>query len=121
MVGALGDELINRVEFFIHHEDVRRAQPGWQPRPVPPDFATALWPRARGVAKLALRRTPASVTVTAPGHGSILAGKGGPGVDLLGPPTELLLFLSGRQAHSIVELAGPAAITDRMRSAKYGV
>src|SRR5437763_1906366 len=30
-VGPL-DELINAVEFFVHTEDARRAQPGWQPR-----------------------------------------------------------------------------------------
>ena len=49
------------------------------------------------------------------------AGRGGPEVDLLGAPSELLLFLSGRQGHAVVELAGPAALTDRMRAARYGV
>lgn len=118
---ALGEEAVNRTEYFIHHEDVRRAQPGWQPRELPPGLDRALWPRVRTVAKLALRRTPATVTVTAPGFGSVTAGRGGPSVDLLGAPSELLLFLSGRQAHAVVELAGPAQITDRMRGARYGV
>ena len=118
---ALGDEAVNRTEYFIHHEDVRRAQPGWQPRELPPGLDAALWPRVRTIAKLALRRTPASLTVTAPGFGSVTAGRGGPEVDLLGAPSELLLFLSGRQAHAMVELAGPAAVTDRMRAARYGV
>ena len=31
----LTDGLANSLEFFIHHEDVRRAQPGWQPRELP--------------------------------------------------------------------------------------
>ena len=26
------DPLVNLVEFFVHHEDVRRAQPDWEPR-----------------------------------------------------------------------------------------
>jgi uncharacterized protein (TIGR03085 family) len=26
------DTLVNGPEFFVHHEDVRRAQPGWEPR-----------------------------------------------------------------------------------------
>ena len=26
------DTLANTVEFFVHHEDVRRAQAGWTPR-----------------------------------------------------------------------------------------
>ena len=28
---------VNRIEYFIHHEDVRRAQPGWQPRQLAPE------------------------------------------------------------------------------------
>jgi hypothetical protein len=59
--------------------------------------------------------------VTAPGHGSVTAGRGGPMVDLVGPAPELLLFLMGRQAHTRVELAGPPEITTRMRGARYGV
>src|ERR1700759_3807979 len=26
------DVLVNGLEFFVHHEDIRRAQPGWEPR-----------------------------------------------------------------------------------------
>lgn len=118
---ALGEEATNGVEYFVHHEDVRRAQAGWQPRALSPEFGAALWARLGTVARLALRRTPASVTITAPGHGSITAGRGGPGVDVLGTPAELIMFLSGRQQHADVELAGPAEITDRMRTARYGV
>jgi hypothetical protein len=32
-----------------------------------------------------------------------------------------LLFLSGRQAHALVELDGPENITARMRTAHYGI
>ena len=37
------DRAMNTVEFFIHVEDVRRAQPGWEPRPLAPSLADALW------------------------------------------------------------------------------
>jgi uncharacterized protein (TIGR03085 family) len=117
---VLLDEPVNRNEYFIHHEDVRRAQPGWQPRDLSPDFGAALWAGLRVPARLALRRTPAQVTITAPGYGSLVAGRGGPMVDLVGPPGELLLFVSGRQAHARVELAGPEGITDEMRTRRYG-
>src|SRR5690348_16465152 len=30
----LFDAVANLAEMFIHHEDVRRAQPGWEPRPL---------------------------------------------------------------------------------------
>jgi uncharacterized protein (TIGR03085 family) len=116
-----GDEALNRTEYFIHHEDVRRAQPGWQPRELDSTFAEALWSGVRIQARLALRRTPATVTISAPGRGTIEAGRGGPVVDLAGPPGELLLFLSGRQKHARVELTGPPEITKRMRTARYGV
>jgi uncharacterized protein (TIGR03085 family) len=118
---ALGEEAVNRVEYFVHHEDVRRAQPGWAPRPLDPELVAGLWARVRPQARLVLRRTPATVTVTAPGFGTVTGGKGGPMVDLVGEPPELLLFLMGRQAHARVELAGPPEITDRMRGARYGV
>jgi uncharacterized protein (TIGR03085 family) len=118
--GLLLDEAVNRNEYFIHHEDVRRAQPGWQPRELEPGFAAALWSGLQTPARLALRSTPAAVTITAPGFGSVLAGRGGPAVDLVGPPSELLLFLTGRQAHARVELAGPDEIINRMRTRRYG-
>ncbi len=115
------DEPLNRTEYFIHHEDVRRAQPGWQPREVDAGYAAALWSGVRTQARLALRRTPATVRITAPGHGTIEAGRGGQQVDLVGSPGELLLFLSGRQKHARVELTGPSEITNRMWTARYGV
>ncbi len=118
---VLMDEAVNRNEYFIHHEDVRRAQPGWQPRELDPGFESAVWAGLRTPARLALRRTPAEVTVTAPGHGSLVAGRGGPPVNLGGPPSELLLFVTGRQAQARVELTGPEEITERMRTRRYGV
>ena len=36
------DELVNTVEFFVHHEDVRRAQDGWTARALDPALEDAL-------------------------------------------------------------------------------
>lgn len=119
-IGPL-DEPANRTEYFVHHEDVRRAQPGWEPRALPASYAAVLWRSVRLRARVVLRRTPASVTVTAPGHGSVSAGRGGPEVTLSGDPTELLIFLFGRQPHARVTLDGPAPVVERMRGARYGV
>jgi uncharacterized protein (TIGR03085 family) len=115
------DELVNRVEYYVHHEDVRRAQAGWEPRALPAGLTAGLWARVRTQARLALRRTPATVTVTGHGHGAVTAGRGGAGVDLAGDPQELMLFLLGRQAHARVDLAGPEPITEHMRRARYGI
>jgi len=115
------DEATNKTEFFIHHEDIRRAQDDWRPREVSSAVNAALWERVRPIGRLALRRTPAAVTIEAPGFGTATAGRGGPDVRLRGEPQELLLFLSGRQAHAIVDFTGPENITARMRKGRYGI
>ncbi|MGE5830161.1 MAG: TIGR03085 family metal-binding protein [Micromonosporaceae bacterium] len=115
------DEATNRIEFFVHHEDVRRAQDGWRPRQLSPDVSAALWRRVRALARLVLRRVPAAVTVVAPGFGEAPGGRGGPPARLAGEPQELLLFLTGRQDHALVELTGPEKITERMRRGRYGI
>lgn len=115
------DEATNRIELFIHHEDVRRAQDGWRPRQLTPEVSAALWRRVRALARLVLRRTPATVIIAAPGLGETRGGRGGPEVRLTGEPQELLLFLTGRQVHAVVELTGPEKITDRMRRGRYGI
>ncbi len=40
------DGPMNTVEYFIHVEDVRRAEDGWEPRPISPEMADALWARS---------------------------------------------------------------------------
>jgi uncharacterized protein (TIGR03085 family) len=120
-VNALLDEPLNRIEFFIHHEDVRRAQPGWAPRELPAGYAEVIWRRVRTLTRLVLRKIPAAVTVGSPGLSAATGGRGGPAVTLTGAPAELLLFLSGRQAHAVVELTGPEQITQRMRTARFGI
>ena len=54
------DQRLNFVEYFVHHEDVRRAQPGWQPRQLGADMADELWHRLRQ-ARLFLFRAPVGV------------------------------------------------------------
>ena len=51
------DRLANTLEYFVHHEDLRRAQPGWEPRELDPaDQAEAVvadQARGRGLARRA--------------------------------------------------------------------
>jgi uncharacterized protein (TIGR03085 family) len=116
------DRLVNSQEYFIHHEDIRRAQPGWQPRELPREQAAGLWRQVRLAGKLMLRRLRTSIRVVAPGFGEVSVGAGSTmPVTLSGPPGELALFLSGRQAHARVTLTGPEELVDRLRTAKFGV
>lgn len=115
------DAAVNTLEFFIHHEDVRRAAPGWRARELPRDFQENLWRRAKGTARLALRRVRAAVLIQAPGYGETTAGAGGEQARLIGPPSELALFLSGRQRATRVQVDAPPPVADHLRKARLGL
>jgi uncharacterized protein (TIGR03085 family) len=117
----LTDELVNTMEFFIHHEDVRRARSGWQPRDLPAGLQSVLWKRVAMLARLALRRFPADLLVQGPGYGEVSVGRGGDRARLVGAPGELALFLSGRQRVSRVQIDGPPALAEQLRAAKLGL
>jgi uncharacterized protein (TIGR03085 family) len=115
------DRATNTAEFFIHHEDVRRAQPEWEPRQLDGPTSRALWHGVSGFGRLALRRFPAGVEIVAPGYGQAHAGRGEPLVRLTGEPGELTIFLSGRQRAARVEVTGPEELTTKLRQARLGI
>jgi uncharacterized protein (TIGR03085 family) len=112
------DGPMNTVEFFIHVEDLRRAQDGWEPRAIPPALADALWERLGpgGMAK----KVPATIVLTSPGRDDKKAGAG-PVVTLTGNPGELTMFAAGRQQATRVEISGDAALAAQLRAASLGV
>ncbi len=110
------DEALNLTEMFVHHEDVRRTGTAWQPRTLSPSLQDALWRQVRRRAPLVLRRFPATVKI-----GSVTAGKGGPEVTLTGEPSELLIFLFGRQAQALATVDGPPELAERLRKARLGI
>jgi uncharacterized protein (TIGR03085 family) len=80
----------------VHHEDVRRARPDWQPRPADPVRDAVLWRAVGRVARLTYRRSPVGVALRVP-NGEVLVAKQGPRtVTLVGEPGELLLHACGR-------------------------
>jgi len=109
----LVDALTNTVEFFIHHEDVRRAQSGWAPRP--PDEARdrQIWRAVGLLGRLSYRSSPVAVTLRRP-DGAEHAVRSGPRtVILTGEPGELLLHAAGRDecvVHPEGEPADVAAV-----------
>jgi len=54
------DERLNMVEYFVHHEDVRRGADGWQPREIGEGLADALWQRLRA-ARLVFRKAQVGI------------------------------------------------------------
>jgi uncharacterized protein (TIGR03085 family) len=117
----LVEPFTNTAEFFIHHEDVRRGQPDWQPRSLSAEQEAALWTPVRTMARFALRRFPATVVLRAAGYGERAVGAGGDRVEVTGSPGELAMFLSGRQRAAQVEVEGPPETVARLRAAKLGL
>lgn len=112
------DGPMNTVEFFIHVEDVRRAQEGWQPRPISKELADALWRRV-GIGGMT-KKLPATIVVTSPGRLDKVGGTG-PRLTLAGDPGELMMFAAGRQRAARVDIAGDGALADTLRAASIGI
>ncbi|WP_436989583.1 TIGR03085 family metal-binding protein [Streptomyces sp. enrichment culture] len=115
------DEGANTVEFYVHAEDVRRAQADWTPREPDPVFADALWSRLEKLARLVGRRSPVGLVVRRPDGRTAVARRGTPVVTVTGEPGELTLFLYGRQGAARVELDGDKEAVARVLAARLGV
>jgi uncharacterized protein (TIGR03085 family) len=111
------DERLNLVEYFVHHEDVRRAQPDWQPRVIDDELTEELWHRLR-LARLMLRRAPVGLELVrddANGQSRPATGAGPvrltvrartPVVSVTGDPAELTMWTMGRTSAAQVRLDG---------------
>lgn len=55
------DEAANTVEYFVHHEDVRRAAEGWEPRDLDPSLSEALWGRLKSGARFFVGKAPVGI------------------------------------------------------------
>ncbi|MEC4017909.1 TIGR03085 family metal-binding protein [Streptomyces sp. H27-D2] len=115
------DEAANTVEFFVHAEDVRRAQPDWTPRLPDPVFADALWKRLERMARVLGRKSPVGLVLRRPDGRTAVARRGAPVVTVTGEPTELTVFTFGRQEAAKVELDGDKEAVAKVLDAKLGV
>ncbi|GAA1508626.1 TIGR03085 family metal-binding protein [Streptomyces albidochromogenes] len=115
------DEAANTVEFYVHAEDVRRAQPDWTPRELDAVFANALWSRVEKAARVLGRKAPVGVVLRRPDGQTAVARRGTPVVTVTGEPGELVLFAFGRQEAAQVEMEGDKDAIERLRDAKLGI
>lgn len=86
----------NLFEFFVHHEDVRRAAPEWEPRPDDQRRDDALWSALRPMARLLFRRSPVGVVLRSSGRADVVARRGERSVAVVGLPPELTIVAFGR-------------------------
>lgn len=103
------DEAANAVEYFVHHEDVRRAGEEWTERPLDDGLSEMLWKRLKG-ARLLLRSAPTGIVLAREGNGKldlIVTKNAAPSVTVTGSPAELTLWSMGRTRAVHVTLDGP--------------
>ena len=120
------DDKANSMEMFIHHEDARRGQPGWQPRELDADTRAQLIPMITSFMALrSLRKVGIPVTarltdepggtprpiVLVPAKTREAVGEPAGGVVMSGGIGDILLWLSGREAVDIAFDGDPAAIS----------
>ncbi|MGM1058038.1 TIGR03085 family metal-binding protein [Saccharothrix sp. Mg75] len=98
---GLVDEAVNAVEYFVHHEDVRRARPHWEPRSPDPVRDEVLWKRLPATAKLMYRKSPVGVVLRRPDGEAVVARRGADPVVVTGEVGELLLHVFGRSASRV--------------------
>ena len=117
------DELANAVEFFVHHEDVRRAADGWEPRALGSGESDMLWDRLR-MARFMLRKAPVGVELARDDGGPatsyrITARNATPAVTVVGSPAELTLWVMGRRAAARVRMDGMQAAVTKLAGANW--
>ena len=113
------DERANAVEFFVHHEDVRRGAPGWEPRELSSGESDMLWDRLR-LARFMLRRAPVGVELArddadGPAY-RITARNATPAVTVVGSPAELTMWVMGRTGAARVRFDGTEAAVSKLTS-----
>jgi uncharacterized protein (TIGR03085 family) len=119
------ERLTNTLEFFVHHEDLRRGQPGWEPRSIPAEDEDELWKLLKGSAKLSTRKVGVPVVVRRSGWADLppetaTIRKGTDPAVVTGRPSELVMFFFGRSELHDVTLEGPPEAVSRLRDADKG-
>jgi uncharacterized protein (TIGR03085 family) len=120
------DRLANTVEFFVHHEDVRRARTTWTPRNLHPTLNRDLAGALKRMGSLLARKSPCGLVLDVtdaptPETERIVAKKGEPSVIVRGAVGEIVLFLYGRGERARVELIGGDDLVAAVRATSFGI
>ena len=116
------DKAANTIEFFVHHEDVRRAGDAWEPRDLDADLTDALHAMLTKMAKRLVKSSPVGITFEpTDGSSPVTAKEAEPSVTVRGAVGELVLFAYGRQSHSRVEISGDDDSIAAVSNASFGI
>lgn len=120
-IGAL-DKSLNTLEFYVHHEDIRRAQDEWVPRELPRRVQDVLWKLIRVAGRGLVRSSKVGVVLERSDTGEQVVLKASPGsVVVRGVPAELVLFVYGRKPQARVRLVGSDADVAKLTGADLGL
>lgn len=114
------DPVVNGLEMFVHHEDIRRAQPSWTVRDLSAHDERTLWLGGRMLARVQGRRVGVPLVVEAGGRRATVVGGADP-VVMSGPVSEIVLFLSGRSALRGISYDGHAERVDAVKAASLSL
>jgi uncharacterized protein (TIGR03085 family) len=113
--------LMNLNEYFVHHEDVRRAN-GRARRTDRPDLDDALWKVLGRAAKFTTRKVkPNGLVLRRPNGDQVVAQNGEPLAVLTGEPSEIALYLVGRDGAAQVELNGDPQAVATIERTSFGI
>lgn len=116
------DRLLNAMEYFVHHEDIRRAQPGWVARDLDPRVQDALWRGVTSGGRGLVRKAVVGVVVSRSDRPATATLKSGdPHVTVHGRPAEVALFVYGRSTVADVELWGNDADVALLSQTALGI
>ena len=123
---AAVDEAMNRMEFFVHHEDVLRAQPGWTARALEAGLEKAVWSGLTRAAGMFYKRSPVGVVLDADRVGRHVAKKTADGaadasVVVRGSVADVVLYSYGRKSVANVSLVGPAEAVAALEGTRLSI
>lgn len=111
------DDALNTFEYFVHAEDVRRAN-ALPVRQTSAELERFVWRRLRRQARLSFRRVGATVRLVPTTAQPLTVGKGGLTVEVSGKPSEILLLAYNRKDHAVLDITGAR---DILMSAHLGL
>ncbi len=118
------DRTLNTLEYFVHHEDIRRARPGWEPRELTDRERRILFKGASVAGKGLVRPVGVPVEIhwtDGERERSAVLRKGDDPVVVSGEPAELTMFLFGRDQHTGLKFEGPDDNVDALKTKDLGV
>ncbi len=112
----------NTLEYVVHHEDLRRAQPGWEPRDLAEGDQHTIWRRLGPMSHALARKVDVPLRLArSDGDASRTVRPGSDPATVVGRPLELALFLFGRAQVRDLDLVGPPATVAAVRAADLGL